>query len=96
MAEFRLTPAALNDLEGIWRYTVEQWGLAQAERYLDALNASFDALAHAPQSAPPCEHIRPGYRRQVVEHHAVYFRVEAGAVIVVRLLHQRMDAPRHL
>jgi len=32
MAEFRLTPAALRDLEGIWRYTVQQWGVAQAER----------------------------------------------------------------
>jgi plasmid stabilization system protein ParE len=51
MADFRLTPAALRDLEGIWRYTVQQRGVAQAERYLDALNASFEALALAPFSA---------------------------------------------
>ena len=96
MADFRLTPAALRDLEGIWRYTVQQWGVAQAERYLDTLNASFESLAHAPLSAPACEHIRPGYRRQQVERHAVYYRIEDASVIVVRVLHERMDAPRHL
>jgi toxin ParE1/3/4 len=35
MAEFRLTPAAERDLEGIWDYTQEQWGDEQADRYLD-------------------------------------------------------------
>ena len=57
MADFRLTPAALHELEGIWHYTVQQWGVAQAERYLDELNSSFDARAQAPESAPACDHI---------------------------------------
>lgn len=96
MADFRLTPAALNDLEGIWRYTVQRWGTAQAERYLDALNARFEGLAQAPRSAPACDHIRPGYRRQAVEHHVVFYRLEGDTVIVVRVLHERMDVPRHL
>jgi toxin ParE1/3/4 len=54
------------------------------------------ALAQSPRSAPQCEHIRPGYRRQTVGRHAVYFRVDADVVIVVRVLHERMDAQRHL
>jgi hypothetical protein len=33
MAEYRLSPAAERDLEGIWKYTREEWGLEQAERY---------------------------------------------------------------
>lgn len=48
MAELRLTPAALRDLEGIWVFTEQQWGLTQAAHYLDLLNAGFDALALAP------------------------------------------------
>lgn len=96
MADLRLTPAALGDLEDIWRYTAQQWGEAQAAHYLDVLNDAFVALAQSPRSAPQCEHIRPGYRRQTVERHAVYFRVDADVVIVVRVLHERMDAQRHL
>jgi toxin ParE1/3/4 len=96
MAEFRLTPAALADLEGIWRYTAAQWGVDQAEHYLDLLNQTFEALALAPKAAPSCNHIRPGYRRQAVEHHVIYFKIEAGITLVVRVLHERMDASRHV
>jgi len=37
VAEFRLSPAAQVDLDGIFDYTVQQWGLEQAERYTQAL-----------------------------------------------------------
>jgi toxin ParE1/3/4 len=96
MAEYRLSPAAERDLEDIWRYTQEQWGLAQAERYVDALIAMFGALAEAPDSAPACEHIRPGYRRRGVERHVIYFRTTPYGIAVVRVLHERMEVGRHL
>jgi toxin ParE1/3/4 len=92
MAEYRLFPAAERDLEDIWRYSREHWGLAQAERYVDALIAMFDVLANAPESAPACDHIRPGYRRRGVERHVIYFRMTAYGIAVVRILHERMDA----
>lgn len=96
MAEFQLTPAALRDLEDIWRYTEQQWGTGQASRYLDVLNASFESLAQAPLLAPSCDHIRSGYRRQWVQRHVIFFRIDRGVVIVVRVLHERMDVLRHL
>ncbi|MDP3439109.1 MAG: type II toxin-antitoxin system RelE/ParE family toxin [Azonexus sp.] len=96
MAEYRLTPAAEGDLESIWTYTVRQWSIEQADRYIDALTAAFAELADAPKSAPTCDHIRLGYRRRSVEHHMVYFRVTDYGIAVVRVLHERMDAPRHL
>jgi toxin ParE1/3/4 len=96
MAELRVTPAALRDLEGIWSYTAQQWGEVQAARYLDGLNTCFEAIATSPLSAPSCEHIRPGYRRQRVARHTVYYRVEDAMVVIVRVLHERMDVLRHL
>ena len=50
MAEYRLSPAAERDLEGIWKYTRREWGLEQAERYTDLLTAAFQVLAEAPKS----------------------------------------------
>jgi len=64
MAEYRLSPAAERDLEGIWKYTRREWGLEQAERYTDLLSAAFQVLAESPKSAPACDHIRQGYRRR--------------------------------
>jgi toxin ParE1/3/4 len=98
MAEFRLTPAAERDLEGIWDYTAERWGRAQAERYVDGLIEAFARLAADPQSLQTerCDELRAGYRRCGVQRHVVYYRVADYGVAVIRVLHQRMDAPRHL
>jgi toxin ParE1/3/4 len=96
MAEYRLTPAAEDDLEAIWVYTLQQWGVEQGSRYIDFLMAAFAELAQSPKIAPACDHIRPGYRRWRVERHMIYFRVTNYGIAVIRVLHDRMDAPRHL
>ena len=96
MAEYRLTPAAEGDLEAIWTYTLQQWSAEQADRYIDTLTAAFAELAQSPKSAPACDQIRPGYRRRSIGRHMIYFRLTTYGIVVVRILHDRMDAPRHL
>ena len=96
MAEYRLTPAAGRDLENIWLYTQRQWGTKQADRYIDTLTTAFAELAQAPQSFPACDFIRPGYRRRNVERHAIYYRIAEYGVAIIRILYDRMDAPRNL
>jgi len=96
MAEYRLTPAAERDLEMVWTHTRQQWGAEQANRYIDILTADFSELAQSPQIAPACDHIRSGYRRRSVERHVIYFRITTYGIAVVRILHDRMNALRHL
>ena len=96
MAEYRLTPAAERDLEEIWRYTLQRWGIEQAERYTDVLTAAFRELAAFPARAPACDHICRGFRQRHVGRHAIYFRVTDYGIAVVRVLHERMDVKRHL
>jgi len=96
MAEYRLTPAAERDLENIWLNTRRQWSTEQADRYIAILANAFDELAQAPKIAPSCDHIRSGYRRRSVDRHMIYFRVTDYGIAIVRVLHDRMDAPRHL
>jgi toxin ParE1/3/4 len=64
--------------------------------YIDTLAVAFQALAEAPNSAPSCDQIRAGYRRRYIERHVIYYQVAAYGVAVLRVLHDRMDAPRHL
>lgn len=96
VAEFRLTPAAERDLEAIWFYTARQWSLEKADRYIDALTAAFINLSEAPKTAPSCNHIRSGYRRWGVERHMIYFRETGSGIVIVRVLHERMDSSSHL
>lgn len=96
MAEYRLSPAAELDLQNIWRYTQQEWSTGQADRYIEVLASAFVELADAPKTAPSCDHIRPGYRRRSIERHVIYFRITDYGIVIVRILHVRMDAARQL
>jgi len=95
-AEYRLTPEAERDMEAIWLYTIEEWGLEQANRYTDELTAAFAQLAASTKTGTPCDRIRKGYRRSRVGRHAIYFQLTEYGIAVVRVLHDRMLATRHL
>ena len=53
IAECRLAPEAERDLEAIWLYTFEEWGLEQAHLYTDELGAAFTQLAASPEMQLP-------------------------------------------
>ncbi len=96
MAEYRLTPGAQRDLDGVFDHSVTHWGLPRAMRYTDMIEAACADLAEAPQRARSCADIRPGYRRLGVGQHVIYFRQTDSGIAVIRIQHQRMDAARHL
>lgn len=91
----RLTPLAEADLEGIGDYTVEQWSIEQAERYVGELVEAFERLARGDWVGRPSR-ARDDYLRYLVGSHVVFYRETAEAVDVIRVLHQRMDVDRHL
>ncbi len=96
MAENRLTPAAQQDLDDIFEHSVAEWGLPVVLGYTKVLEAAFAMLGNAPQRGRSCETIRAGYRRLGVGSHVIYYKATVYGVAVTRILHQRMDALRHL
>lgn len=96
MHELSVTPKAESDLIGIWIYTCEEWGVDQADTYLDQLAAGMKQLINYPSLGTDYAHVFPGYRRLQVEHHAVFYQVLEPEVLVVRVLHEEMDAPERL
>ncbi len=93
---FIVSPRARADIEDIWNYTVGQWGERQAEIYLRLLQAAVDAVASDPEVGQTCDDVQPGYRKYRVGSHVMFYRVNPNTVVVVRILHQRMDVGRHL
>ena len=96
MLKLSVTPKAESDLTGIWLYTCEEWGTDQADKYLDQLEAGMKQLLSYPLLGADYAHVFPGYRRLQVEHHAVFYHVLEPEVLVVRVLHEDMDAPQRL
>ena len=97
MTGYVLTPRARRDLSDIWDYSAEQWGAAQADRYIRLIAAACDALATGRTKGRSAESIRLGYFRQTVGSHVLFYRArKRGGVEIVRILHQRMDVERNL
>jgi toxin ParE1/3/4 len=97
LARFVLSPSAQADVDEIWAYTVERRGVEQAELYVRQLGSAVETIAQNPQlGGRPCDEIREGYRRYPSGSHVVFYRITTKEVVVVRILHQRMDFNRHV
>ena len=96
MFNLSITPKAESDLIGIWVYTCEGWDVDQADKYLDQLEAGMQQLINHPSLGANYAHVLPEYRRLQVEHHAVFYQVLESEVLIVRVLHEDMDAPDRL
>ncbi len=104
----RLAEAAGQDYQAILRWTVENFGRAQARTYARTLNSALQDLAQGPDviGARLREDIGPDiHTLHVARHgrkgrHFVVFRIspspDASIIEVLRLLHDSMDLPRHL
>ncbi|NKB26858.1 MAG: type II toxin-antitoxin system RelE/ParE family toxin [Rhodobacteraceae bacterium] len=95
MSRFTLSHAAENDLSEIWWYTARTWGEAQANLYTGDLNAAFQNLASGGSSGR-AYHGREGYYRYTVARHVIFFKEGDEGIIVMRILHQRMDVNSRL
>jgi toxin ParE1/3/4 len=93
---FVLTPRAQADLDEIWDYTAERWGLDQAETYVRQLWKHIQTVADKPSLGRECEEVRAGYRHYPSGSHVLFFRLTDAGIDIVRILHERMDYERHI
>jgi toxin ParE1/3/4 len=96
VTHFFLSPRAQADLDEIWDYTVNHWGIGQAERYIRQLETAIKSVATEPELGRSCDEIRTGYKKFPAGSHVLFFRRTEGGVDVVRILHRNMDFDRHL
>ena len=93
---FVLSPRAQTDLDQIWDYTAERWGLNQAETYTRQIWADIQTVAKSPLLGRECEEVRAGYRQYPSGSHVLFYRLTRDGIEVIRILHERMDYERHI
>ncbi|MDF3606226.1 type II toxin-antitoxin system RelE/ParE family toxin [Paracoccus sp. DMF-8] len=93
---YKLTEDAERDVIDIYLFTLEHFGLAQAEKYFAEMFTRFDTIAKIPDLGRDYSDIYPGAFRVNQGSHAVYYRRVDGAILILRILHQAMDPARHL
>lgn len=90
MIGWRLTPPAADDIAAIFRYGVEQFGIAQADAYHAGLEAAFDFLARYPRAARERTELSPPVRVHSYRAHLIVYEAEPnGGVLVLRVRHGR-------
>ncbi len=72
-------------------YSDTRWGKAQAQRYLEAIADSFDQIAQMPLAGSDQADVSPGLRKWRSGSHNIFYRVRDDVVLIVRVLHARMD-----
>ncbi|MDE1150047.1 MAG: type II toxin-antitoxin system RelE/ParE family toxin [Azospirillaceae bacterium] len=96
MTEYALSKRADSDLVQIARTSLAQWGPVQAERYIGGLHELFLRLAEFPNLGRNAGDIRSGYLRIESAAHIVFYKQTVDGILIVRVLHERMDFSRHL
>lgn len=87
MANLQKTLQAEQDLIEIWTYTAEEWGEAQADKYLYKIESYFEKISLGKASLKllmeDVQFIR-------CEHHYIFVYM-AKKPIVIAILHEKMD-----
>lgn len=89
MPTFSLVERASDDLLDIYLFGIRQFGIRQADLYLDSLENCFQLLAENPRMGRRAERVAPGLRRHEHKSHVIFYREQAAGVEIVAVLHER-------
>ncbi len=96
MRRLDLTEIAREDLKSIQRYSQRAWGPERTVQYMAELRNVLKGLRAGTVASRNRDDLRPGLHMATSGRHCVFFEVDESRVLVVRVLHDRMDYPRHL
>lgn len=86
-----LSLEADKDLENIFDYTVQQFGLDQAVIYVSSFEQVFENLSLNTKLGRERKEIRDGLRSVTKESHVVFYHILKDRLRIVRILHVSRD-----
>ena len=96
MTRLVLTEIARADLVSIRRYSTRTWGQEQTTNYMNALRDTLTGVVRGTVITRSRDDLRPGIQMAISGRHCIFFESDEARVLVVRVLHDRMDYRRHL
>jgi toxin ParE1/3/4 len=89
-------PKAAADIDHIYDYTEDTWGTEQAEGYTLGLQQFCDLLAKGMRRGKTLRITRKRYWSLSYKSHFIIYRETAAEIVIIRILHQRMNFRQHL
>ena len=87
---------AEQDLIAIWLYSFENFGITQADKYLDQIGTALQSIAQNPEIGVNCDSIRFEYKKYQFKEHIIFYKIEMSKIQVIRVLGNDMDYLNHL
>jgi len=92
---YSIRALARTDLEEIWLFTFEEWGLEQADKYLNSLFSRFEWLSRNSYTGKDREDIKNGYFCFPEGMHLVFYTMTEYGIDIIGIPHQNMDVGSH-
>jgi len=86
MLGFELSVKADTDLENIFSYGVDNFGVEQALTFYNSLNDCFNRICMNPEHFQSVDYIKTGYRRAVFNTYSIFFIERDGYIEISRVM----------
>lgn len=83
-------------MDEIWEYSKPRWGIARADRYIEAIEAELAKAAAGEVLLRPRDECGAGLFSLRSGSHVVFVRREQHQLVAIAVLHQMMEPSRHL
>lgn len=90
MSQYIIRQRALDDMERIWLYSLQEWGQEQADQYLKNIIQRIEWLAAKPSLGKHLTDIAEGYYCFPEGKHHIFYIINRP-IEVIGIPHQQMD-----
>lgn len=84
---YRLYQKAIEDIESVYSYSINEFGIKRTEDYIFAIESSFQHLADDPLISRECDYIHPNLHAFNVGSHIIFFKTTDYGIAIIRVLY---------
>ncbi len=92
---YNLSPSAELAMEEIFDYTIEAYGVNQAENYTNKLYSRFEWLAENAHLGNERDEVKEGYLSYFQGKHTIFYRDAKDGIEIIGIPHQSEDIEQH-
>lgn len=91
-----LSQLAIDDIDSIWEFTVQNWSIKQAEKYYKSIIGTIKLICKNPEIGNSISEVKENHKRKNVGSHMILYKLQNDVIYIDRILHQRMDIDTQL
>ena len=96
MSLYVLSEEAENDLVEIYRYGFINYGESKADLYIKTIKSKCEFLADMPDFCPDRTEFKPPVKIHHHKKNLIIYIIESDYILIIRVLHERMDIQQHI